>query len=136
LEFLGFAAINALIGLVSNANPIGLVAVPLIAGSWWLYDRRRKRQSLRLRGVSLMKKLPQPAKSLILLVSTYSPRTQQVSADQAAAGIQQILAKGELQRERLIFSVLIKRRSCRRSSITIRRGVCGRFGCSVVRIRS
>jgi hypothetical protein len=99
LEFLGFAAINALIGLVSNANPIGLVAVPLIAGSWWLYDRRRKRQSLRLRGVSLMKKLPQPAKSLILLVSTYSPRTQQVSADQAVVGIQQILAKGELQRE-------------------------------------
>ncbi|MGI0493515.1 hypothetical protein ACN4EG_17165 [Alkalinema pantanalense CENA528] len=91
LEFLGFAAINALIGLISNANPIGLIAVPLIAAGWWLYDRQRQREALRLRGLSLTKEIPQPAKGLILLVSPYSPRSQTPAATTIAAGIEKIM---------------------------------------------
>jgi hypothetical protein len=91
LEFLGFAAINAFIGLVSNANPIGLIAVPLIAVGWWVYDRRRKREAVRLQGISLTKETPEPARGLILLVSPYSPRSQHLSPDEVTAGIEKIM---------------------------------------------
>lgn len=72
LEFLGFAAINALVGLISAGSPIGFVAVPALAVAWWWWDQRREQQ--RRLGLVVEKKPPQAARGLILLLSPYDPR--------------------------------------------------------------
>lgn len=80
LEFLGFAAINAILGLVSAGNPIGLVSVPVLAVAWWWVDRQRDRQ--RRLGFVVEKKPPQAAKGLILLLSPYDPREAHLRQEQ------------------------------------------------------
>ena len=80
LEFLGFAIVNALLGLVSAGNPIGLVTVPALALVWWWIDRRRDQQ--RRLGVVVEKKPPQAARGLILLLSPYDPRDAHLRQEQ------------------------------------------------------
>ncbi len=80
LEFLGFAAVSALVGLASAGNPIGLIAVPVIAVIWWWFDRQRD-QKRRL-GFVVEKKPPQAARGLILLLSPYDPREAHLRQEQ------------------------------------------------------
>lgn len=92
LEFLGFAAVNALVGLLASANPVGFVAVPIIAVSWWWYDRRRAKAVDPIQGISLTKVAPRPAESLILCVSDYSPRRQSLNEEMVQKQIEFLIA--------------------------------------------
>lgn len=96
LEFLGFSIVNALIGLLSNANPVGFIAVPIIALSWAYTSWRKQTDQPRLRGISLTKEQPQPASGLVLLISAYSARDRSLSPDQISNGIHAILADTHL----------------------------------------
>lgn len=73
VEFLGFAIVNAMLGLFGAGNRIGLVFVPVFAIAWWLFDGWRKQQLQDKIAYSLEKQPPQPARGLILLVSPYNP---------------------------------------------------------------
>lgn len=97
-EFLGFSAINALVGLLSNANPIGFIAVPLIAMTWWYLDRQRRRRRLQVTGMSLQKEQPRSASGLILLISPYQPRCN-IDPDRLADGIHAILCDQKLSQD-------------------------------------
>lgn len=72
IEFIGFAAVNAIIGLVSAGNLLALLFVPALAGIWYLYDRRRMRQKVASTRFPVDREPPNPSKGLILLLSPYS----------------------------------------------------------------
>ncbi|UBF24352.1 hypothetical protein K9N68_21935 [Kovacikia minuta CCNUW1] len=75
LEFVGFALISGMLGLLSSGNLIGLVFVPLFAIVWWVFDHWRSKKLVATASYSITKEQPCPAKGLLLLLSAYDPRT-------------------------------------------------------------
>ena len=76
IEFVGFAVVNAMIGLLSSGNLWGFVFVPTLAIGWWLVDRQRIKRQRQSAIFPVIKEPPQAAKGLILLLSPYSPRNE------------------------------------------------------------
>ncbi len=74
LEFLGFALVSGMLGLLSSGNLIGLVFVPLFAIAWWSFDHWRSKKLAAAVSCSITKEPPRPAKGLLLLLSSYDPR--------------------------------------------------------------
>jgi len=74
LEFVGFALVSGMLGLLSSGNLIGLVFVPLFAIAWWSFDHWRTKKLAQAASYSLTKEPPHPAKGLLLLLSAYDPR--------------------------------------------------------------
>ena len=76
IEFVGFAVVNAMIGLLSAGNLLGFIFVPTLAIAWWLFDRHRIKRQRQSAIFPVIKEPPQAAKGLILLLSPYSPRNE------------------------------------------------------------
>ncbi len=75
LEFVGFALVTGMLGLLSSGNLIGLVFVPLFAIAWWSFDQWRSKKLALTTSYSMTKEPPRPAKGLLLLLSSCSPRS-------------------------------------------------------------
>lgn len=75
LEFVGFAVVTGMLGLLSAGNLFGLVFVPVFAIAWWAFDRQRSKKLALATSYSMIKEPPRPAKGLLLLLSAYDPRT-------------------------------------------------------------
>jgi len=75
LEFVGFALVTGMLGLLSSGNLIGLVFVPLFAIAWWSFDHWRSKKLAAAVSYSITKEPPHPAKGLLLLLSSYNPRS-------------------------------------------------------------
>ena len=74
IEFVGFAVVNAMIGLLSSGNLWGFVFVPTLAIAWWLVDRQTNQAAAPKRHIfRVIKEPPQAAKGLILLLSPLQP---------------------------------------------------------------
>lgn len=74
IEFIGFAVITAILGLLSAGNLVGFIFVPLFAVIWWLIDRWLIKKRTAATTLAIVKEQPTPAKGLILLLSPYDPR--------------------------------------------------------------
>lgn len=86
LEFLGFAFVTAMLGLMSAGNWIGFIFIPIFAIGWWLFDRQRNQKRLQATSFIVTKEAPRPARGLILLLSPYAVRnTSSQPADLTAS---------------------------------------------------
>lgn len=76
IEFLGFAFITCMLALVSAGNPIGYVFIPLFSTGWWWWERQRTKKLAAATVFSVTKEPPRAARGLILLLSPFDPRSQ------------------------------------------------------------
>jgi hypothetical protein len=91
ITFLGFAGINAMTGLLSSGNLIGMIFIPVFAAGWWLWEWRYRKNLEQEISYSLTKQAPLPSKGLILLLSPYDPRIQKTEQLEFDVAIQKFI---------------------------------------------
>jgi CRISPR-associated protein (Cas_Cas02710) len=99
ISYLGFALINTINGLFSIGNPIGLLLVPAIAVTWWLWERHYQKNIEWDFSFSLTKQAPQPSKGLILVLSPYDPRIPNAERETLENAIQTLLRASNVSEE-------------------------------------
>ncbi|MCW6051344.1 hypothetical protein K4039_14920 [Lyngbya sp. CCAP 1446/10] len=103
LEFTAFVGLTVLISLLTAGNLFGVGGVAAVGFIWWRVDRQREKKRIQTLytqnlGIIVGKEPPTGVRGLILLLSPYSPRKQELKNEGTIAPLIELVINTEIEK--------------------------------------